>query len=79
MGGSEQRLFIAGLRRLENIQGYICWHAPTGVIDANDSLIVFLTILVQVQLMRDNNTSWGDWIYERAIAKSFPDCQYHLE
>jgi hypothetical protein len=39
------------------------------VIDANGSLTVFPTILVQVQLVRDDNTLWGDWIDERAIVR----------
>jgi hypothetical protein len=31
------------------------------VVDANGSLTVFPTILVQVQLVRDDNTPWGDF------------------
>jgi hypothetical protein len=39
------------------------------VIDANGTITVFPTILVQVQLVRDDNAPWGDWIDERAIVR----------
>jgi hypothetical protein len=56
--------------RLGNIQGYAGWLAPTGVRDASGSITFLPTILVQVQLVRDNNnTPWGDWIHERAIVR----------
>jgi hypothetical protein len=68
-GSNILTLFTTDLPHLGNIQGYTGWHAPRGVIDANGSLTVFPTILVQVQLVRDDNTPWGDWIDERAIVK----------
>jgi hypothetical protein len=52
-------LFTTDLPRLGNIQGYTGWHAPMGVTDANGTLIVFPTIHVQVQLVRDDNTPWA--------------------
>ena len=55
--------------RLGNIQGHAGWLAPTGVRDASASITFLPTILVQVQLVRDDNTPWGDWIHERAIVR----------
>ena len=40
---------------------------PTGILDANGMITYFPTILVQVQLVRDDDTPWGDWIDELAI------------
>jgi hypothetical protein len=62
-------LFTTDLLRLGNIQGYIGWHGVTGVMDATGTITVFPRILVQVQLVRDDNTPWGDWIDELAIVK----------
>ena len=36
---------------------------------ANGGFIVFRRILVQVQLVRDDNTPWGVWIDELALVK----------
>src|SRR2546421_7435169 len=57
---------------LGDIQGYAGWLAPMGIIDASGNITVFPTILVQVQLVRDDNTPWSDWIDERAIVRQ-PD------
>ena len=54
---------------LENIQGYTGRLLPTGILDANGVITYFPTILVQVQLVRDDNTPWGDWIDELAILR----------
>jgi hypothetical protein len=62
-------LFTTDLPRLGNIQGYTGWQAPTTVIDANSGMTFFPTILVQVRLVRDDNTPWGDWIDEAAIVR----------
>jgi hypothetical protein len=55
--------------RLGNIQGYAGWLAPTGVWDAGGNITFLPTILVEVQLVRDDNTPWGDWIHGRAIVR----------
>jgi hypothetical protein len=41
----------------------------TGVMDATGTITVFRRIIVQVQLVRDDNTQMGDWIDEVAIVK----------
>jgi hypothetical protein len=62
-------LFTTDLLRLGNIQGYVGWHGLTGVMDATGLITVFPMILVLVQLVRDDNTPWSDWIDEVAIVK----------
>jgi hypothetical protein len=54
-----------------NIQGYLGWHGQTSITDANGGITVFPTIFVQVRLVRDDNTPWGDWINEVAIVKPY--------
>ena len=68
-GSDVLTLFNADLLQLGNTQGYAGWHAPQGIRDANGTITVFPTILVQVRLVRDNNTPWGNWIDELAIVK----------
>ena len=62
-------LFTTDFPHLGNIQGYAGWLGRVGVVDANGGITIFRRILVQVQLVRDDNTPWGDWIDERAIVK----------
>src|SRR5436305_9657036 len=62
-------LFNTDLALLGNMHGYGGWQLPTSVIDANGTITIFATILVQVRLVRDDNTPWGDWIDEEAIVK----------
>jgi hypothetical protein len=64
-------LFTTDLPFLGNIQGYTGWHAPASIMDASGSSTVFPRIFVQVRLMRDDNTPWGDWIDELAIVKQY--------
>ena len=68
-GSDMMTLFTTDLQLLGNIQGYAGWLLPTGVIDANGLTTSFPTIHVQVQLVRDDNTPWGDWIDELAIVR----------
>jgi hypothetical protein len=68
-GSNIMTLFTTDLLQLGNMQGYTGWLTPLGVIDANGGRTVFRTILVEVQLVRDDNTPWGNWIVERAIVK----------
>jgi hypothetical protein len=55
--------------RLGDIQGDASQLAPTGVRDTSGSIAFLPTVLVQVQLVRDDNTLWGDWIHERVIVR----------
>jgi hypothetical protein len=42
---------------------------PTSILNVSGGTTLLPTIRVQVQLVRDNNTPWGDWIDEAAIGK----------
>jgi hypothetical protein len=68
-GSNILTLFTTDLQQLGNIQGYNGWRRSTRTTDANGTVTVYRTILVQVQLLRDDNTTWGNWITERAIVK----------
>jgi len=52
-----------------NIQGYRAWLPDSNILDANGGITVFPTILVQVRLVKDDNTPWGDWVVELAVVK----------
>ena len=62
-------LFDTDLLQLGNIQQYIGWQLPISVIDANGGSAFFDRIFVQVQLVQDDNTPWGNWIDEVALVK----------
>jgi len=69
-GSDALSLFTTDLPHLGgNIQGYLGWNALTRIMDANGGSIVVPRIVVQVRLVRDDNTPWGDWIDELAIVK----------
>ncbi len=55
-------LFNTDLALLGNVQGYTGWRLLTVVGDGDDTATAFRTIAVQVQPVRDDNTTWGDWI-----------------
>ena len=62
-------LFDTDLPRLGNIQGYTGWLLPSAIIDASGVITLFSTLRVQVQLAREDNTPWSDWIDEKALVK----------
>jgi hypothetical protein len=62
-------LFNTDLLALGNTQGYHGWLGRTGIMDATGTITFFPRILVQVQLVRDDDTPWSDWIDEDAIVK----------
>jgi hypothetical protein len=68
-GSDMLTLFTTDLPYLGNSQGYTGWLAPAGIRDASGSITFLPTILVQVQLVKDDNSSWGDWIDEWAIVR----------
>src|SRR5277367_6424637 len=55
--------------QLGNIDGYAGWLTPTDVTDASGNITSLRTILVQVQLVRHDNTPWGNWIPELTIVR----------
>jgi hypothetical protein len=55
-----------------NIQGYLGWHGQTiSMVDANGGITFFPEILVQVRLVRDDDSPWSDWINAAAIVKQY--------
>ena len=54
-----------------NIQGYLGWNGFTSVTDASGGATICPIILVQVQLVRNDDSPWGGWIYEDAIVKQY--------
>jgi hypothetical protein len=68
-GSDIMTVFQTDFARLGNTQGYRGWLSPIDVIDANGRITTFPRILVQVQLVRNDNTQWGNWIYEDALVK----------
>ena len=55
-----------------NIQGYLGWMGETDIVDANGMITPFPRIMVQVKLIRDDNSPWSDWIGEDAMVRQ-PD------
>jgi len=41
-------------------------------MDANGTITVFPVLMIEVQLVRDDNTPSGDWMNELAIVKPPP-------
>ena len=68
-GSDMLTLVTTDFQLLGNTQGYSGWLLSTGVTDASGNTTVFPTILVEVQLVRNNGTLWGNWIPERAIVR----------
>jgi hypothetical protein len=62
-------LFNTDFAHLGNIQGYMGWRLPAHIMHANGTVAVFPKLSVQVQLVRDDNTPWGNWIDEQALVK----------
>jgi hypothetical protein len=71
-GSDMLALFTTDLPHLGgNIQGYLGWQGYISITNANGGITFFPTILVQVRLIRDNNTPWSDSIDEDAIVKQY--------
>lgn len=69
-GSDVLTIFDEDLLRLgENVQSYNSWYGVTDIRNANGIVDECRMILVQVQLVRDDYTSWTDWIDEVAIVK----------
>jgi len=68
--GSEMlSLFDTDMPYLGNLQGYTGWPGQVAIQNANGTMNVYPTILVQVRLVRDDDSPWSDWIDEYAIIK----------
>jgi len=62
-------LFHSDLQHLGNIQGYAGGLGVIPIGYGNGAIQYYQRIAVEVQLVRDNNTPWSDWIEEVAIIK----------
>ncbi|KAI9768354.1 MAG: hypothetical protein M1840_004962 [Geoglossum simile] len=62
-------LFDTDMQHLGNFWGYAGWHGPIAIQDATGTVTIYPAVLVQVQLVRDDNSPWSDWIEEFAIVK----------
>jgi hypothetical protein len=66
-GSNVLSLFDTDMPYLGNLQGYAGWLGNTMIRYANGTVNMRPMILVQVQLVRDDNSPWSEWIEERAI------------
>jgi hypothetical protein len=62
-------LFNTDMPYLENLQGYTGWLGNTAIRYANGAINIYLTILVEVQLVRNDDSPWSDWIEEETIVR----------
>jgi hypothetical protein len=62
-------LFANDVLQLGNTQGYAGHHGVVSVRDASGVIHTIPQILVQVQLVRNDGTPWGNWINERALIR----------
>jgi len=68
-GSNRLTLFHSDLPYLGNIQEYTGWLGPIAVQCANGTIDLYSGILVEVMLVRDDNTPWSNWCEEYAIVK----------
>lgn len=68
-GSNVLSLFTTDLQQLGNRQGYNGWRATRKVKDAHGIATHCRTIRVQVQLVKNDDTPWGDWIDELALVR----------
>ena len=71
-GSDALTLFTADFPHLVNSLAYLGWNLLAAIMDSNGGIAFFPTFLVQVQLVRDDDTPWSDWIDEYAIVRQ-PD------
>jgi hypothetical protein len=64
-GSNLLTLFDTDMSSLGNFQGYTGWIGDAEVRDASGIVNTYR----QVQLLRDDNLLWSDWINERAVVK----------
>jgi hypothetical protein len=68
-GSNLLTLFDTDMSSLGNFQGYTGWIGDAEVRDASGMVNTYRRLRVQVQLLRDDNSPWSDWINERAVVK----------
>jgi hypothetical protein len=62
-------LFNTDITHLGTFQGYTGWLGQVGILDANGTIVNYPWLEVQVQLVRDDDSPWSNWINEQAIVK----------
>jgi len=68
-GSTILTLFDVDVLHLGNIQGYAGWAGPVVVSNADGVMSLYPTIRMQIQLVRDDNSPWSEWINEEAIVR----------
>jgi hypothetical protein len=66
-GSNILTVFDTDMLYLGNLQGYTGRLEDAMISYANGAVNMLPVILVQVQLVRDDNSPWSEWIDERAI------------
>ena len=54
---------------LGNSQGYGGWIGDAAVRDASGTIHMYRRLRVQVQLVREDDSPWSDWISEYAVIR----------
>ena len=62
-------LFDTDMPHLGNLQGYAGWLGNIAIRFANGAINIYPKILVEVQLVRNDDSPWSDWIEEEAIVQ----------
>lgn len=68
-GSDVLTLFSTDLLYLGHTPGYNGWLGTAGITDASGNTTFLPRLLVEVQLVRDDDTPWSDWIPEIAIVR----------
>ncbi|KAI9775756.1 MAG: hypothetical protein M1839_000884 [Geoglossum umbratile] len=62
-------LFDTDMACLGPSLGYHAWVGAVAITTANGAVDMCLSICVEIQLVRDDNSPWSDWIIEQAIVR----------
>jgi hypothetical protein len=68
-GASRLSLYNTDMQHLGNSQGYTGWQGYATVRNASGTTNRYRRLLVQIQLVRDDDSPWTDWIDEEALIK----------
>lgn len=69
IGSDVLTLFSTDLPFLGNIQMYTGWRGVIAISNANGTIDLCPEVIVEVQLVRDDNSPWSGWIEETAIVR----------
>ncbi|KAI9781392.1 MAG: hypothetical protein M1839_005986 [Geoglossum umbratile] len=68
-GSDVLTIFDVEMPHLGIYQGYAGWLGPVMIVGAGGVVGIYPKIRVQVQLVRDDNTPWSDWVTEDAMVR----------